>query len=369
MRLCSPSLLGAVGGVLAGILLQLGSGCSPALVAPRYSSELGPVTVASDGAGSKYKVLPLGLLLSRKISIDDEPHLPENVKVRNVCNVLTGRYRFCVLPDGTVDTVETLNGIPGADDEIAKVLKSWRFQPARSAVCAVQSLDFDIPGRGKLCDQPKSVQRYWLDERRLSSEVPRVPGLALPSSAVGKTLIYKFCVGKDGTVSSAIPIVGLATADIRIEEAIKRWRYSPLPFVACAFELLKVKRDEFGIPSIAPALIMNREDAVPLNLNWDVPGMNNSPNMLAAKRLCSEKVSGEDPHLPDAVRARSSGSVVTGAYKLCVAMDGSIGGIDVASSIEGADEQIVATLSEWHYKAQPRPGCFIQFFEFEIISN
>ena len=91
------------------------------------------------------------------------------------------------------------------------------------------------------------------------------------------------------------------------------------------------------------------------------------PKVVPAILIKKDKISsGDDPHLPDVVKAQRRGSVVTGSYKVCISKDGSIGSVDVINSIPGADESITSTLRGWRYKPQNIPICFIQFLEFHI---
>jgi protein TonB len=91
------------------------------------------------------------------------------------------------------------------------------------------------------------------------------------------------------------------------------------------------------------------------------------PKTVPAILIKKDKISsGDDPHLPDVVKAQRRGSTVTGSYKVCIAQSGSISSVDVVQSIPGADESIVSTLRGWRYKPQTIPICFIQFLEFQI---
>ena len=91
------------------------------------------------------------------------------------------------------------------------------------------------------------------------------------------------------------------------------------------------------------------------------------PKVVPAIMIKKDKISsGDDPHLPDVVKAQRRGSVVTGSYKVCIAQSGSISSVDAVQSIPGADDTIMATVRGWRYKPQAIPICFIQFFEFHI---
>lgn len=90
------------------------------------------------------------------------------------------------------------------------------------------------------------------------------------------------------------------------------------------------------------------------------------PKLVPSILIKKDKLSGDDPHLPDPVKAQHAGGVVTGSYKVCIGSEGTIASVEVRQGIEGADAAIIATLKTWRYKPQPIPICFIQLFEFHI---
>jgi protein TonB len=91
------------------------------------------------------------------------------------------------------------------------------------------------------------------------------------------------------------------------------------------------------------------------------------PKVVPAILIKKDKISsGDDPHLPDVVKAQRRGSVVSGSYKVCIGQTGSISSVDVMQGIPGADDTIISTVRQWRYKPQAIPICFIQYFEFHI---
>ncbi len=91
------------------------------------------------------------------------------------------------------------------------------------------------------------------------------------------------------------------------------------------------------------------------------------PKVMPAILIKKDKISsGDDPHLPDVVKAQRRGSVVSGSYKVCIAQSGNISSVDIMQGIPGADDSIVSVLKQWRYKPQAIPVCFIQFLEFHI---
>jgi len=308
--------------------------------------DAGGAAVSPASAVNKPKLIPAALLLQTKLSTNDDPHLSESVKARHVCSSVTGIYKVCVASTGAVDTVEIITGIDGADADITLALRRWRFKPRTSAVCALQTFEFDIPGQGTLCSKPVYMPRQWLAERKLSGEHPAWPSNPAPSSPLeNQTAAYCLCVNKEGIVTTVTPVRGDSSRDSLVVEILRRWRYSSLSFPVCTIEYFRSPRGDADGPAatLSPTLA---EDEL--------------------KLLRSQGIRVDDQHLPDKSQARSRGKTVIGSYKVCVATDGSIKSVDVVRSIPGDDASVVATLLKWRYKPQPSPSCFLQFFEFEV---
>ncbi len=79
-----------------------------------------------------------------------------------------------------------------------------------------------------------------------------------------------------------------------------------------------------------------------------------------------DKLGGEMPHLPEAIKSRRRGSTVTGSYKICIDTSGYVSTVNPVGSVPGADEPIMATLRGWTYRPQPVPVCFIENFQFVV---
>jgi hypothetical protein len=245
-----------------------------------------------------------------------------------------------------VDAVESIAGINGADADITLALRRWRFKARPSAVCALQTFDFDIPGKGTLCDEPGYMPRLWLAARKLRGERPAWPSTPAPSSPLeNQRTAYSLCVNKEGIVTTVTPVRGASSRDSLVIKTLQRWRYSPLSFPVCTIEYFGFPRDDSDEPAVILSPTLAKEEL---------------------RLLRSQRIRNDDPHLPDEVKMRNRGNVVLGSYQVCIATDGSIREVDVVSSIRGADANIVATLLTWRYKPQPSPVCFIQFFEFEV---
>jgi len=303
--------------------------------------------VASPTAAvNKPKLVPAALILQTKLSTNDDPRLPESVKARHVCSSVTGIYKVCVATTGAVDTVEIITGIDGADADITLALRRWRFKPRTSAVCALQTFEFDIPGQGTLCSTPVYMPRQWLAERKLSGEHPAWPSSPAPSSLLeNQTTAYSLCVNKEGIVTTVTPVRGESSRDSLVIKTLQSWRYSSLSFPVCTIENFRSPRGDADEPAatLSPTLA---EDEL--------------------KLLRSQGVRVDNQHVPDKSQARSRGKTAIGSYKVCIATDGSIKSVDVVRSVPGADARIVETLLKWRYKPKPSPVCFLQYFEFEL---
>jgi len=70
-----------------------------------------------------------------KLSVGDDPHLPEAVKARYVCDVVTGSYKVCIDQSGAIGSVSVIQGIAGADDVITGTVRQWRYKPQAIPIC------------------------------------------------------------------------------------------------------------------------------------------------------------------------------------------------------------------------------------------
>jgi TonB family protein len=99
-----------------------------------------------DRPAVKPKVVPAVLIKKDKISVGDDPHLPFEVKILHPCESLTGSYKVCVEPNGTIGSVDVVQGIPGADEGIISSVKAWRYQPQPLPICFIQFFEFQVAG-------------------------------------------------------------------------------------------------------------------------------------------------------------------------------------------------------------------------------
>lgn len=146
-----------IAGLLIAALPIQGWG-EEARVSPAVTPSANPTA-----AETKPKVVPAILIKRSKISTGDDPRLPEAVKAEHRCEIVTASYKVCIAESGQVATVETVNGLAGADAHIISVVKNWRFKPQPIPVCFIQFFEYHIDG-GEVCLQPERAAR-WLDRR------------------------------------------------------------------------------------------------------------------------------------------------------------------------------------------------------------
>jgi hypothetical protein len=78
-----------------------------------------------------------------KLLIGPKPRLPMMVRQMYRHESVVGNYRICVQPGGGVASVTAVAGIP-FDDEIRRVLQTWRFAPRATPTCFEQELHFEV---------------------------------------------------------------------------------------------------------------------------------------------------------------------------------------------------------------------------------
>lgn len=82
-----------------------------------------------------------------KLSTNDDPHLPPGYRGSTCGDSVSGAYRLCLSPQGTIRSVEAVQSIPDADPVIMDTLKRWRYKPPIIPFCFVQNLQFQIECR------------------------------------------------------------------------------------------------------------------------------------------------------------------------------------------------------------------------------
>jgi hypothetical protein len=122
------------------------------------SSAIGAATMsAAPPARPTPKPVPASLIRKDKISVSDDPHLPDVVKARYLCAVVTGSYKLCIGTSGEMSAVDPIMGIPGADEQIVATVRKWRYKPQALPICFVQFFEFHIDGGPEDCNRPEMV--------------------------------------------------------------------------------------------------------------------------------------------------------------------------------------------------------------------
>lgn len=273
-------------------------------------------------------------------------HLLKSFAPALTCGALSLRYRLCALPDGSVDNVMALHQLPEADEDITKTLRSWRFAPRSGVACSLLDLRFKLDAPADYCAERRNQWQFLAPQ--IADSVLLTGRGALPwplqpplNAGEVRSAVYRLCYDAAGNVAQATAVRGLEGGDAVILPKLREQRIQPLGVPVCTLRFLTFRGQE---PLHSPP----------------------AARVVPAVRILKEAIVRPDPHLPDPVKARLRGQVVTASYKLCVAEDGSVNRAEVLRGIPGADETILNVVAGWRYKPQPVPICFIQFFEYHI---
>ncbi len=341
-------------------------GARSAAASPRAEADRLPPPKAPGVAGAAQvsgspqpRMVPAGIVLKSKVSTDDDPHLPELAIKMYTCGSLAGTYKICVQPSGQVDTAEPVVGIPGADAQIIDQLKLWRFSALPKAACFLQQLEFQLPRPEQSClfTGPPLVPQDWMADAKLSTgDYPQLPaGQAAPPGCDPLIGVYKLCTNRDGSVLPPTVVRGLASLDQVAIDALSRWRYRPIGAPVCTWQYIRFPEK---LPELCPGSAA--EEIPPQAKGAD------EEQTKSAFIARQQRISGDDPHLPDVIKALNRGRVLTGAYKICTAHNGTVSSIDPIRSLLRADEAVMQTMVLWRYKPAPRQICYKQFLEFHI---
>lgn len=101
--------------------------------------------------------LPDTAVPKEKISVGDEPHLPDSFVGPGCGGTVSGAYRMCLQKDGSVGSVDVVQGIPFSDDGIVSTLAKWRYRPVAFPICFVQNLVFRINCKGAPTDSQETL--------------------------------------------------------------------------------------------------------------------------------------------------------------------------------------------------------------------
>lgn len=84
------------------------------------------------------------------------------------------------------------------------------------------------------------------------------------------------------------------------------------------------------------------------------------PKNVPAFAVAKDMIRQLQPRLPEVFRNGHRGQTVTGMYKVCVDLDGSVYEVTPVKPIEGANDEIVDGIKTgWQYRPQQVPVCFL----------
>lgn len=136
---------------------------------------------------------------------------------------------------------------------------------------------------------------------------------------------------------------GISGADAQVVAALRQNKIQSVLVPLCAFQFFRLT----GPPKAE-----------------EVPAQR--PQIVPAILIKKEQLSAPAPHLPDLVKVRLRGQVVTASYKICLDEDGAVSGVEALRGIRDADESSLRVILGWRYNPMPIPICFSQFFEYHI---
>lgn len=184
-------------------------------------------------------------------------------------------------------------------------------------------------------------------EEPLKVQVPESVKMPMPEYKRNILDVWYICIEAAGWVKDAKFISGesehFATA-AELHRAtwmkIMLWKYVPQPAGFCYSHKISILVEFLPKIKIVPAILIKKE-----------------------------KLSGDDPHLPDVVKAQHRCQTLSGSYKVCIGNNGNVDSVEVLQGILGADEHIIKTLMTWRYKPQSIKICFVQFLDFQIDTD
>lgn len=294
------------------------------------------------------KPVPWILVAPSKSPANENPHLPDRMKDLLACGTVSLMYRFCVNQEGRVENVRPLKRMPDVDPDIEKTLLSWRFAPRGDVVAIVHTFTFAVSTDDAQCATLRNAPRFTsesvIDGLRTEGQTT-LPWTGQPALAPGKShaVVYRTCYSPEGTVSSLQKVRGISGSDAQIVAALRQNKIQPVLVPLCAFQFFRLT----GPPKAE-----------------EVPAQR--PQIVPAVLIRKEQLFTPDPRLPDLVKIRLRGQVVTASYKICLDEDGTVSSIETLSGIRDADESILSVLLDWRFKPMPVPICFSQFFEYQI---
>ncbi|HEX4457057.1 MAG TPA: hypothetical protein VIA18_03760 [Polyangia bacterium] len=74
----------------------------------------------------------------------ENPHLPDDVKLRFEGASVAGMYKICVDLNGKVSEVLTVQSIPGGDGAVIDAIRVWKFKPQTEPICSMSRFQFNL---------------------------------------------------------------------------------------------------------------------------------------------------------------------------------------------------------------------------------
>lgn len=99
-----------------------------------------------------------------KISQGDEPHLADTFAAPACGSSVQGAYKLCISQQGSISSVDIVQGIPEADPAIVATLRRWRYRPMTVPICFVQNLQFQIDCQKAHPAEPKAEPAVALND-------------------------------------------------------------------------------------------------------------------------------------------------------------------------------------------------------------
>lgn len=258
--------------------------------------------------------------------------------------------------------------------------KPFLLQPSGLGELAAAQLPADAAVDVEVClvasSSPASELPVFRNKYRMAAEVtPRSP--TAPSTLVDVLRAFYWTIDSPGSIAGQrfcydlrlrrdeadkVKIGLLAHAPTRF--LLGPRQTSPPPKVEILGEAQALpKQDEGAVIVSELALPVGRALlAAPLIVAVE-PG---AAILRPAFVMKGEKLAGETPRLPPAVRDSHRNQTLQGVYKFCMGKDGNVYQVTPVNSIPDADEAIAAALRTWRFKPQVVSTCVIWVMQFIV---
>lgn len=265
--------------------------------------------------------------------------------------VVEASYHVCLDATGAVVSAQPAPGNAAVDDAALAALRRWSWfvvsETARP--CFDVPVHLAVPARSRILRQAGGA----VVARAVDGPAPRLPPWLIAAHA-GRVLdgAYKVCVGDDGVVQSARPLLPIAGAGDAIGAALRASRWDvvvgPLATAPYCFAA-SLRIDLRGSPR--GAVVAPNSPFPPESVRAVEPGR--------SVVLQIHRVDGGDPHLSDAVRIaygrRGGGELVT-LHRLCFDATGAVVALEALSPPPDDAPRFEAALRSWRFFVSGPPG-------------